>query len=137
MVTLQYGDATGRVFVTVRVGPFPKRKANLPCCAAVPRLRLTPRWQSSHPDRNANTPSLGSCLPSREGATSSRDDGGRPRERDADQEIPGLHVRRDGILPRKNNPRWCLWYALFLTFAPRLPFFLNFHQVSLPVDSFR
>jgi Tim17/Tim22/Tim23/Pmp24 family len=67
-------------------------------------------------DRNANTPSFGSCLPSREGATPSGDDGRRPRERAADQEIPGLHVRRDGILPRKNGPRWCLRYVLFSHF---------------------
>jgi hypothetical protein len=99
-----------------RDGPYrtaPESKFGVPraattrvCCISTPGLAL----QSSYKDRNA-TPSFGSCIPGRKGASPSRDDGGRSSEHVADQKIPGLHVRRDGILPRKNGRRWCLRYA--------------------------
>src|SRR5712675_2873126 len=48
-------------------------------------------------DSNATTPTAGSCVRSRKGTSPSRDDGGGTCKHIAGQEIPGLHVCRDGV----------------------------------------
>ena len=90
---------------------------------------------SSHcPQKDNNvTPSVGSSFSGRKGASPSGDDRGGSREHVADEEIPGLHVRRDGVVSRKNNHGRGLWYACSHLALPIV--FLSSSQVLLLVDS--